>query len=175
MFLLLINLLIIQRNFVSRIWGTCHSVGHSVSGAEKGIGSIHSGTGHAWSEAWDEVNKEWIRMDATPPGDPNLEEEKGGGGSPSEKFGGQESRKLTDEQIEELRQKLLEHKEKLSYTKEERILAESTGIELKEARQIVKEINEAENTRLPSGERVMDVLSKLFNAIVDSRRVTSPD
>lgn len=149
-----------------------HCVGHSVKGRdEKGFSNINSGTGHGWSEVWDEAGKEWARMDATPPGDPNLDEQDQAEGDniPGD-FGEPEAVRPTDEQLEELRRKLLEHKEKLSYTKEERRLAEAAGVELREARQIVKEINEAEKTRLPSGELVVDALSRLFNAIVESRK-----
>lgn len=152
-----------------------HVVGHSIKGKDKeGRSNIHTGTGHAWSEVWDEVRKEWNRIDATPPGDPNLEneEELDDQSTTPGDYGKEEGEATSpsDEQIEELRKKLAEHKEKLSYTKEERELAERAGVELREARQIVKEINEAEKTRLPNGELVIDALSKLFNAIVESRK-----
>lgn len=149
-----------------------HAVGHSVKGKDKeGFSSIHSGTGHGWSEVWDEIKKEWVRIDATPAGDPNLEEDqKQEGESAPGDYGEQEAVRPSDEQLEELRKKLAERKEQLSYTKEERELAEKAGIEIKEARQIVKEINETERTRLPNGELVVDALAKLFNAIVESRK-----
>ncbi|MBI4050866.1 MAG: hypothetical protein HY396_02735 [Candidatus Doudnabacteria bacterium] len=153
-----------------------HAVGHSVKGRNKeGASSIHSGTGHGWSEVWDEVRKEWMRMDTTPAGDHNLEEEeKGEGASAPGDYGGEEAVRPSDKDLEELRQKLAERKEELSYTKEERELAEGAGVELKEARKIVKEIAEAERTRLPSGELVVDALAKLFNAIVESRKNVAP-
>ncbi|MEK7211871.1 MAG: transglutaminase domain-containing protein, partial [Patescibacteria group bacterium] len=154
-----------------------HVIGHSVKGkAKEGNSSIHSGTGHGWSEVWDEIKKEWIRMDATPAGDPNLEkdDEKNGDASAPGDYGWQEAVKPSDEQLEELRKKLAERKENLSYTKEERHLAEAAGVELQEARKIVKEINEAEQTRLPNGELVTDALAKLFNVIVESRKTTAP-
>lgn len=149
-----------------------HCVGHSVKGKDQaGFSSITSGTGHGWSEVWDEIKKEWARFDATPAGDPNLEdEEQTGGESAPGDYGEPEAVRPTDEQLEELRKKLAERKEELSYTKEERQLAQGAGVELKEARQIVKEISEAEQTRLLSGELVVDALAKLFNAIVESRK-----
>ncbi|MBI2473198.1 hypothetical protein HYV70_01435 [Candidatus Uhrbacteria bacterium] len=156
-----------------------HVVGHSVKGKnEKGVSQITSGTGHAWSEVWDKTAGRWVkilweRVDATPAGDPNLEE--GQQKSPSQQvpgdYGTQEAQSITDEQLEALRKKLTQRKEQLSYTKEERQLAEASGVELKEARQIVKEIAAAEDTRLPNGKRVVDVLSRLFNAIVESRKM----
>lgn len=149
-----------------------HCIGHSVRGRDEKVASnINSGTGHGWSEVWDERKKEWIRIDATPPGDRQLEDEKevGEESIPGD-YGEEEAIGPSEEELEALRQKLAEQKEKLSYTREERQLAEATGIELKEARQIVKEINEAEQTRLPNGELITDALSRLFNAIVESRR-----
>lgn len=153
-----------------------HVVGHSVRGAKEGVGSINSGTGHAWSEVFDEVKKQWIRIDATPGGDPNLEEsdEKSDSENSPGEIVNNEAFEISDDKLQELRQKLEEKKEQLSYTKEERSLAEGASIELKEARQIVKEINEAENTRLPNGELVVDVLAKLFNNIIESRKSSTP-
>jgi len=150
-----------------------HVIGYSVKDKNKeGFASIHAGNGHAWSEVWDEIKKEWIIIDATSPGDPNLEkdEKKNNNEFVPGDYGKEEAIRPSDEELEALRKKLAERKEKLSYTKEERSLAEYTSIELKEARQIVKEINEAENMRLPNGERIVDVLTKLFNAIIESRK-----
>lgn len=150
-----------------------HVVGQAVSGD-----SIHSATGHAWSEVWDETANEWVKIDATPPGDPNLEEKDPSSGEQLVSLGdtqGTLAVRPSDEELEKLRKRLEERKEELSYTREERELAEAGDIEPKEARKIVKEINEAENTRLPNGERVMDVLSGLFNAIVQSRKHSLTD
>lgn len=153
-----------------------HVVGHSVKGKDAhGGSSIHSGTGHGWSEVWDEVKKEWVRIDATPPGDPNLEkDENNGGESASGDYGGQEAVRLSDEQLEDLRKKLSERKEQLSYTKEERQLAQAAGVDLKEARQIVGEIKEAESARLSNGELAVDVMAQLFDAIAESRKKELP-
>ncbi|HEC32643.1 MAG TPA: hypothetical protein ENI63_00090 [Candidatus Kaiserbacteria bacterium] len=152
-----------------------HCIGHSVKGVDEyGASNINSGTGHGWSEVWDEIKKEWTRIDATPPGDSQLEddEEQSEGGSESVPgdYGNQEAIGPTDEELEKLHEKLAKRREELSYTREERDLSERAGVEFKEARQIVKEINEAENTRLPNGERIVDALSLLFNAIVESRK-----
>lgn len=151
-----------------------HVVGHMVKGKYEGdTSAITSGTGHAWSEVWDEREKEWQRIDATPSGDPNMEEER----EPSENeesvpgdYGEQEALTPTDEELEKLAEKLAIHVEKLSYTPAERKIAEETGIELKEAREIVREINKAEDTRLPDGRRITDALAQLFDMIVDSRK-----
>lgn len=152
-----------------------HCVGHSVKGKDKnGASAINSGTGHGWSEVWDEINKEWIRMDATPSGDPNLEDDnKSEDSSAPGDYGANEAVVPDDEKLEELRAKLAERKKQLSYTKEERYLSEKGSVELSEARQIVKEINEAERSRMPSGELVVDALAMVFNAIVESRKTTA--
>lgn len=148
-----------------------HVVGHMVKGKDsKGSARITGGTGHAWSEIFDQ-DKGWIRVDATPPGDPQVEEEaqEQAEGSVGD-YGEEEAIGPTDEELFELEKKLEEHTEKLSYTEKERELAEAAGIELKEARQIVKEIDEAEDTRLPNGKKVIDLLSQVFHLIVESRK-----
>ena len=154
-----------------------HVIGHSVKGKDaNGASSINSGTGHGWSEVWDEVKKEWVRMDATPPGDPNLKKDEdnvGGSAAPGD-YGGQQAIRPSDEELEELRKKLAEHAEKLSYTPEERQLAQAAGIEVKEARAILEEIKEAESARLSNGELVVDVLKQLFDAIAESRKKELP-
>ncbi len=153
-----------------------HCTGHSVNGKDKeGNSQIHSGTGHAWSEVWDEINNEWVRIDATPPGDRQLEDqgEDNGESIPGDFGEESESKPMTDEEIEELERQVEELTEKLSYTPEEQQLAEATGVDLPEARQIIAEIQKAENIRFPNGERMTDVLAKLFNLIIESRKTIS--
>lgn len=154
-----------------------HCVGHSVKGKDSsGASSITSGTGHAWSEVWDERKREWVRIDATPPGDPNLEDDQTQSKTspvPGD-YGSQEAIRPSDEKVEELRKKLAERKEKLSYTKRERDLSEATGVPLKEAREIVKELIAADQTKTRSGERIVDVLGDVFNAIVRERKNVTP-
>ncbi len=151
-----------------------HCIGHMVKGAdEHRFSSMNSGTGHGWSEIWDENSKKWVRWerkDATPAGDPNFEQQEGSMAVPGD-YGTKPVVRPTDEELEELRKQLAERKETLKYTKEERQLAAGANIELSEARQIVREIREAELTRLPNGELIIDALSSLFGAIVESRRM----
>lgn len=151
---------------------TRHVVGHSVPANGTSTTQIDSGTGHAWTEVWDAPNRKWVRVDATSAGDPNLTEENNqseGVPTPGD-YGEKEVQEITDQELDELKQKLQEKKQLLSYTKEERSLAKSAEIELREAREIVKEIAVAESTRLPNGKRIVDVLSQLFNAIVETRK-----
>lgn len=153
-----------------------HVVGHMVKGKDdEGNSRITSETGHAWSEIWDERESEWTRIDATPAGDPGLEEQEENAEAVPGDYGQQEAVGPSDEYLAELEAKLAELTEKLSYSTEERQLAEAAGVELSEARQIVKEITEAEDTRLPNGQRVVDLLSQLFSLIVEARRTATPD
>jgi hypothetical protein len=154
-----------------------HVVGHMVKGKDdEGNSRITSGTGHAWSEVWDEQKREWMRVDATPPGDPQQEEEQSqDGNSVPGDYGEQEAIGPTEEELQELQKKLSKHTEELSYTQAERELSEATGVDLKDARKIVKEINEAENTRLPNGERVVDAMAQMWELIRDSRKTKTRD
>lgn len=153
-----------------------HVVGHMVKGKNKdGNSMITGGTGHAWSEIFDR-NKGWIRIDATPSGDPQMEDDTGEEmESCNGDYGEEEAIASTDEELLELEKMLADHTEKLSYTEKERELAEAAGVELKEARKIVKEIDEAEDTRLPNGKKVVDLLSQVFNLIIESRKTKQID
>lgn len=155
---------------------TRHVVGHMVKGKNAdGNSVITGGTGHAWSEIFDQ-EKGWVRIDATPPGDPQTEEdlEEGAEGVDGD-FGEEEAIEPSDEELSKLEEEIADHTEKLSYTTAERELAEAAGIELKEARQIVKEIDEAEDSRLPNGKKITDLLSQVFQMIVESRKTKEID
>lgn len=152
-----------------------HVVGHMVKGKNtEGASQMTSGTGHGWSEIWDADEQGWIRVDATPPGDPLRQEDEKSGLSVEGDYGSREAIGSTDEELRQLEQQLENLTEKLSYTREERVLSERAGVSLKEARSIVKEIREAESTKLPNGQLVIDVLTKLFNLIVESRKFSQP-
>lgn len=152
-----------------------HCLGHMVKGkGESGGSEINSGTGHGWTEIWDDQSREWVRADVTPPGDPNTEspenQEKAnsvpgdyGETPPSEQK--EDKRDLT-----QLRKEVDELRKKLSYTKEERSIAEAAGVSLAEARLFVKEIHDAEKMMLLNGERILDVLSQVFSVILQSRK-----
>lgn len=149
-----------------------HVVGHSVKGkdAQTSSSQIHSGTGHAWSEVWDDMAHTWVRIDATPAGDPQLEEEMVKGSTAPGDYGEQEAVGPSDEYLAKVKAELEKKVESLSHTSAERKIAEDTGIELREARAIMKEITATEETRLPNGRRVVDALSQLFDMIVESRQ-----
>ncbi len=154
-----------------------HVTGHMVKGKdEQENARITSGTGHAWSEVWDPVDRHWVRIDATPSGDPQLEEESKLGAEhvPGDYGEAGEALMPTDEELQALEEKLANLTESLSYTAEERRLSEEAGVSLSEARQITREIDEAEQTRLPNGERVVDVMAQLFSLIIESRKINAP-
>ncbi|MEK7680706.1 MAG: transglutaminase domain-containing protein [Patescibacteria group bacterium] len=49
--------------------------GYFVKDKDKnGNAIMHKGNGHAWLEVWDEMSEHWVRLDATPKGDPNIDE-----------------------------------------------------------------------------------------------------
>ena len=153
-------------------------VGNSVQGeGDGGNAEIHSGTGHAWTEVWDDIIREWKRIDATPPGDPNLQETSESESSKSipgdygENFDHEKKPdKHTLDELLKLRKEVDELRKKLSYTKEERSIAEAVGVPLMDARKFVKEIHDVECMQLPNGQRILDVLSQAFSIILQSRK-----
>lgn len=44
--------------------------GHSVDYVKDGKAVIHGGSGHAWTEIWDDASNSWKTIDATPQGEP---------------------------------------------------------------------------------------------------------
>ncbi|MDO8575165.1 MAG: transglutaminase domain-containing protein [bacterium] len=62
---------------LQELGATCSFVaGYSVREKdESGSAIMHSGNGHAWFKVWDSLSRRWIRLDATPKGDPGVDEE----------------------------------------------------------------------------------------------------
>ncbi len=84
--------------------------GHSISAQTKeGSAVLHGGTRHAWLEVWDPQALHWVRLDATPAGDPNVDEEQQEEDlepRPEGDYGEQDAQLLSDEDLEKLRQEI---------------------------------------------------------------------
>jgi hypothetical protein len=116
--------------------------GHYVKSASKsGSAILHGGTGHAWLEVFDD--EKWIRMDATPKGDPVLDEEE------QEKdltdtnegdYGEREAEIMSDEELQKLIEEL-DKTEKEAITESPEIkFAKEAGCTPQEARMVLQKI-----------------------------------
>ncbi|HWQ99764.1 MAG TPA: transglutaminase-like domain-containing protein, partial [Candidatus Methylomirabilis sp.] len=152
--------------------------GHYVKNKASGDRALMtSGTGHAWLEVWDEGTKRWFRADATPKGDPTLDEER-----PDEQsqesgegdFGEKESEIMGDEELQKLIESLEasnglpeDHK-----TADERQLeefakqAECSREEAKRVRAAIQRVRELKDAK---GERIGEQLIREWKKLVHDR------
>ncbi len=148
-----------------------HVVGDMVKGKNsKNQAITHSGTGHAWSEVWDEKEQKWQRFDATPNCDSNVEnEEDTGGSSTPGDYGEQPTVMPTPEEIEKLKKELEKKVKELGkdYPKIKEIM-EAGNIEEKEASEILQEMRAAYELTSLTGSKIIDELKKIFEIINSS-------
>jgi transglutaminase-like putative cysteine protease len=92
---------------------------------ENGEAVMHNGNGHGWCEVYDKESRKWVRLDATPGGDPTMDQDKqeqelsgeeGAGteseGDRGEEKGGEGSDELlSEEELEDQLKELEEQKE----------------------------------------------------------------
>ncbi len=116
--------------------------GHSVQGkSNKGEALLLENNRHAWCEVWNEENNSWLRLDATPKGDPNVDEEEqeedleGGEGD----YGEQDAELMTDEDLGKALADLQKQETK-SLTPEE-IFVKEAGCTPEEARRVLDKIS----------------------------------
>ncbi len=145
---------------------------------------ISSGTGHAWAEIWD--GQSWQRLDATPPGDPNMDEEETdeetSDASLEGDFGEQDAEVLSDEELEKLLQdaeRALQEKQKAPEDLAALSFAEQAECSPEEAKLILKRITEAREKHDKQGRNIRSRLISEWQKIiqdnfVDRSRYTAP-
>jgi hypothetical protein len=143
---------------------------------EKGEAIMHSGSGHAWIEVWDFIGRKWVRMDATPKGDPtvdddavekDLEEPKDGD------YGG-------DDEImskEEIEKKLKEAKQDNSSEgkKGTNIIESSFANEAvctpQQAKEFLTALERVREIKNEKGEKITELLIKEWQKIIEERKI----
>ena len=146
---------------------------------QSGQAVMHSGNGHAWLEIWDQGSQRVIRLDATPKGDPTIDEdqqEKDLEGEPEEGDYGQEEimgEKEAQEKIKELK------KQEKSNTKKETKgpslieqqfaeLAECTPAQAKEFIDALERVRKIVDER---GISISDLLKNEWQKIIEERKI----
>ena len=152
-------------------------VGHYVKSKDKrGAAVISSGTGHAWAEVWD--GSLWHRLDATPPGDPAMDEEETDE-TPDEEtgegdWGEQEAKELSDEELAEMMEKAEKTLKEKEQTPAERYVAafvEEVGCSPEEAWQILGQIEATRGLRDRQGRLIRSRLLGEFQKIIQENMV----
>jgi hypothetical protein len=114
--------------------------GHSAQSKSKaGEAMLTDSNRHACLEVFDEQEKKWIRLDATPKGDPNVDEKEQEEDLGEGDFGEQDAEIMSDEELENFLKKL-EEKEKKDSIDPEVIFAREAECSLEEARRVLDKI-----------------------------------
>lgn len=120
--------------------------GHSISAQTKeGSAVLHGGTRHAWLEVWDEESSHWVRLDATPAGDPNVDEEQQEEDlepRPEGDYGEQDAELLSDDDLEKLRKEIEEAEKRREQRSQDPVAryAEQAQCSLEEAKKVLEKI-----------------------------------
>jgi len=154
--------------------------GHYVSSKDKNNAAvISSGTGHAWAEVWD--GHGWHRLDATPPGDPNMDEdetdEETSDAAFEGDFGEKESSILSDEELEKLIEeasKALAEKEKAPEEKRALQFAAEASCSPEEAKRVLQRITEAREKRDNQGRLIRSRLLAEWKKIIQDNLLKKP-
>ncbi|MFH1098957.1 MAG: transglutaminase domain-containing protein [Candidatus Uhrbacteria bacterium] len=160
--------------------------GHYVKTKDRtGAAVISSGTGHAWLEVWDPTTPGgrdggWHRLDATPLGDPNMDE-----GEPDEMtddaitegdFGEEDvSSKELEEMIREAQKELDKREQSAEVQQRLAFAAEAgEGCTEQEAAELLQFIKQVRNMRDREGRNIRDRLITEFSKIVKENIVERP-
>ena len=151
--------------------------GHYVkSKNQRGNAVISSGTGHAWVEVFD--GSTWQRLDATPPGDPNMDDEETDEAKDDfvfeGDFGEEDAKEISDEELEKMIEEAkanLDKKERVPEKRSALRFAEDAGCTPEEAREILKQIEAARELRDRRGRKIRDRIVSEFQKIIKENRV----
>lgn len=119
--------------------------GHSVrQKSPTGEAMLLESNRHAWASAWDDEVKEWIRLDATPAGDPNVDQEEQQDELGEGDYGEQEAELMNDEELEKRLLEVLKEEEEERERKESEdpilTYAKEAECSLEEAREVLDKI-----------------------------------
>ncbi len=157
------------------------AIGHYVKMKDANDAAVlGSGTSHAWTEVWDEVAKVWVRFDATPPGDPIMDEEQSDERKADDPGPGDydevEAKQITEEEMRAFEAKIEDAKRKMSEAltspaeRAAQEFAAKAGCTPEQARAARKKIAEARVLADARGRNVRDALADEFQKIVDSNQ-----
>ena len=160
--------------------------GYFVKGKNKdGAAVMHSGNGHGWLEVWDDLSGRAVRLDATPKGDPNVDEqqqEKDLEGETGEGDYGEENNELMSE--EKLKEKIKKMKEQQGKKEQERETAsdpeEARFAELAEcspeqAREFLKALEKVREIKDGRGVPISELLKLEWKKIITERKIETND
>ncbi|MCR4280485.1 MAG: hypothetical protein NUV82_03615 [Candidatus Komeilibacteria bacterium] len=152
---------------------------------KEGEAIMHSGNGHAWLEVWDDMSERSVRLDATPKGDPNVDEEqqeKDLEGETGEGDFGESEDELVS--AEEIKKQIKEMREKQGKKEKRRVsqsdLEQSRFAEMAEctpaqAREFLNALERVRMIKDENGHQISDQLMNEWKKIVIERKIETTD
>lgn len=140
--------------------------GHYVKDKDKkGAAVITDENRHAWLEVYDVKNKVWVRMDATPKGDPNLDQENSD--YMEGDYGEQDAQVLSDQELDELRKQLESiGVEEIPEPSERTQLSKELNISEEKICHILERIKDLRKLRDPDGKIVFEEAKKVWQKAI---------
>jgi len=150
-----------------------------------GAAVMHSGNGHGWLEVWDDLSGRAVRLDATPKGDPNVDEqqqEKDLEGETGEgDYGETDDELMSEEKLKEKIREMKGEKEKKEQRKltpadlEEARFAELAECSPEQAREFLKALERVREIRDGRGVPISDLLKLEWKKIITERKIEIND
>ena len=153
---------------------------------EEGDAVMHAGNGHAWLEIWDPQSRRALKLDATPKGDPTVDEneqerdlegETGEGdyGHPDEELASEDEAK---KQLKDLKKKEVgggEKKKKSRFDAAEERFSELAECTPEQAREFLRALERVREIRDETGVPITDLMKEEWRKIVEERKVSVHD
>lgn len=151
----------------------------------QGNAIMHSGNGHGWLKVWDELSQRLVRLDATPKGDPNVDEEQqekelegeetGGEGD----YGGEDEIASEEEVKEQIRkmQKKTDDEGGGGGKKEKRLdleaqkFAEEAGCTERQAEEFLVALERVRKIKDENGNSISDLIKEEWRKVIEERIV----
>ena len=153
---------------------------------KEGEAVMHAGNGHAWLEIWDDMSGRSVRLDATPKGDPNMDEEQqekdlketgeGDFGEQEDELASEENvkKKIQEMREREKRKKRDEQKQKSINPEQSRFikLAECTPEQAREFLEALERVRKIKNEK---GNSISEMLKDEWKKIIIERKIEAID
>lgn len=152
---------------------------------ENGNTILHSANGHSWLETWDSMSNRVVKLDATPKGDPTVDEqeqEKDLEGETGEgDYGESNDELMSEEKLKEKIRKMKDEKEKKEQEKltsadlEEARFAELAECSPEQAKEFLKALDRVREIKNERGIPISELLKLEWKKIVTERKIEVND
>ncbi|MEK7643971.1 MAG: hypothetical protein AAB390_01560 [Patescibacteria group bacterium] len=153
---------------------------------QDGEAVLHSGNGHAWLKIWDHISRRAIKLDATPKGDPTIDQEEqerelegetgeGDYNNPEEEIASEEDAK---KQLKEMKKKDEGREGKPrspEHNQEEQSFAKLAECTPEQAREFLKALDRVREIKDEQGIPISDLMKEEWKKIIEERKVDVRD